>query len=122
MCVCKLNTVSFFQRPFFSFMFYWLVECFILQSLLNMLLHDELEGKYLCTEITQLHCAVVVYSVCHVIHHLGVTSVERRGRISVPRDPSPWRHLSGAKGAYTPYCGWIVAVSEHIQSAVFVYH
>ena len=61
-------------------MFYWLVECFILQSLLNMLLHDELEGKYLCTEITQLHCAVVVYSVCHVILHLGVTSMKRRGR------------------------------------------
>ena len=103
-------------------MFYWFVECFILQSLLNMLLHDELEGKYLCTEITQLHCAVVVYLVCHVIHHLGVTSVERRGRNRVSRDPSPWHHLSGAKGAYTPYCGWIVAVSEHIQSAVFMYH
>ena len=73
-------------------MFYWLVECFILQSLLNMLLHDELEGKYLCTEIIQLHCAVV---------------------LSVSRDPSPWRHLNEAKGAYTPYCGWIVSVSEH---------
>ena len=60
-----------------------------------------------------MHCAVVVYSVCHVNLHLGVTSVERRGRNRVSRDPSPWHHLSGAKGAYTPYCGWIVAVSEH---------
>ena len=27
-----------------------------------------------------MHCAVVVYSVCHVILHLGVSAVERRGR------------------------------------------
>ena len=26
------------------------------------------------------------------------------------------------KGASTPYCGWIVAVSKHSQCVVFVYH
>ena len=27
-----------------------------------------------------MHCAVVLYSVCHVILHLSVSAVERRGR------------------------------------------
>jgi len=84
-------------------MFDWFVECFILQNVLNML------GTWWARRQISLHGDNTVALCCC-------------SELSVSRDLAPWRRLSGAKGAYTPYCGWIVAVSKHSQCVVFVCH
>ena len=40
--------------------------------------------------------------------------------INMSRDPALWYHRSAAKGAYTPYCGWIVVSLSRLSLCVTV--
>ena len=84
-------------------MFYRFVACSILQNVLNML-----RTWWARRQISLPGDNTVALCCC--------------SELSMSRDLAPWCQRSGAKRAYTPYCGWIVAVSKHSQCVVFVYH